>query len=68
MSIVIERLPGGNHLGICEYSITQNGEFLTTFEHDRTDDLKVCLEKAAASIERGRWEKTGKIYSKTGGG
>lgn len=68
MAIVIERLPGGNHLGVCEYSITQNDELLTTFKHDRSDDLKVCLEKAGAAIERGRWEKTIKIYSKSGGG
>lgn len=68
MSIVIERLPGGNFLGVCTYSITQDGKQLTTFEHDRSDDLRVCLEKAAASIDRGRWEQSCEVFSKYGGG
>ena len=68
MSIVIERLEGGNLFGVCEYSLTQDGELLTTFKHDRTDDLKRCLIDASECIDRGRWEKSKRIYAKGGGG
>lgn len=68
MSIVIERKEGGNHLGECEYTITQDGEYLTTFIHDRTDDLPVLFQKASEAVAKGRWEQTNKLYSKTGGG
>jgi hypothetical protein len=66
--ITIERLEGGDHLGECEYSITQNGKYLTKFTHNRTDDLKICLQKAADSISKGRWEQTNQIYKNNGGG
>lgn len=67
MSILIERKEGGDHLGECEYTITHDGEYLTTFTHNRPDDLKVLFRKAGEAVDKGRWEKTGELYGKYGG-
>lgn len=67
MSIEIKRI-GGDPLGVSEYSLSQNGKVLTTFSHNRPDDLKECLLAAAESVARARWEKTGELYSTVGGG
>ena len=67
MSIIIDRKVGGNHLGECDYTITHNGELLTTFTHNRTDDLPELFRKAAIAVNIGRWEKTQNLYSKVGG-
>ena len=61
--ITIERI-GPPKIGECEYKLTQDGVELTTFIHNRSDDLKVCLIKASEAVDKGRWEQTLRLYDK----
>lgn len=39
------------------YEVRINNEVVTTFLHSRVDGLPVCLQKAAAAVEKAKWEK-----------
>jgi len=42
---------GGDMRGICEYELRINREVITTFNHNRTENLAVCLRKAADAYD-----------------
>ena len=46
----------GNPLGECQYELRINKRVITTFKHNRTEGLSVCLKKASIAAEKAKWE------------
>ena len=53
MAIIIQNI-GGPDDGICKYLLRINQKVIAEFDHDRRDDLSVCLTKAATAAKKAR--------------
>lgn len=45
-----------------DYELRINNTVIARFQHNRGDDLSVCLEKAAKAAERARWEQMAEFF------
>lgn len=41
----------GTDNGVCKYEVRINRDVITSFEHNRSDELEICLRKAADSVK-----------------
>jgi len=64
MVSIVNVSSGRSSVWLNDYEVRINQEVIARFQHRGVEGLTVCLQKAAAAVERTKWEKEGALLKK----